>query len=118
MKLLLLLAEPEVVREVVVPLHWMAVVLLYLATSAVTKADSNFIREVRLGSVPPHVPRPPSWIGFLYYLQWGLLTALAVFEWKFAIIVFLFKSVLSFLGLLEIVGSVLIIPFLRKRNGS
>lgn len=117
-RLLLLLAEPEAIREVVVPLRWMAVVIAYLATAAVTKADSNIIREIRLGAVPPHVPRPPIWIGLFIYLQWGLLIALAVFDWEFAILVFLFKFVLSFLGLLEIVGSVLIIPFLRKRDNS
>jgi hypothetical protein len=94
----------------------MAVVLAYLAASAVTKADSNILQGVRRGDLPSTIPRPPLWIGLVIYLQWGLLIALAVFDWKFAILLFLFKFILSFLGVLQIVGSFLLIPFLRRRT--
>ena len=114
--LTVLLAEPETIREVVVPLHWMAAVLAYLALSAVAKADSNILRGIRTGDLPATIPRPPLWIGLLIYLQWGLLIALVVFDWKFAILVFLFKFILSFFGVLEILGSILLIPFLRRQK--
>jgi len=94
----------------------MAVVIAYLVTSAITGFDSNTIRGIRRGDLPPTTPPLQNWIGFLYYLHWGLLIALAVFDWKFAILVFLFKAMLSFLGVLQIIGGVMMIPFMRRHK--
>jgi hypothetical protein len=109
-------SEPETVKTVIVPFHWMVVTIAFLAMSAITRFDRMAIQAVRQGDVPPGTPLPPNWIGFLYYVQWGLLIALAVFDWKFAILVFVFKTVLSFLGLLNIVGALLMAPFMRERK--
>jgi hypothetical protein len=104
------------VKTVIVPFHWLLVTIAFLITAAITAFDKRASREIRLGEIPPHVPPPPQWIGFIYYVHWGLLIALAVFDWKFAILVFVFKTVLSFLGVLEIVGALLMAPFMRGRK--
>src|SRR5258705_13603459 len=109
-------ADHGPVKTVIVPFHWVVVMLAFFVTSAITRFDTTAFQAVRRGDVPPDTPLPRHWLGMLYYVHWGLLIALLLFAWRLATVLFVIKTVLSFLGLLDIVGALLVAPFTLKRK--
>lgn len=106
----------ENVETVIVPFHWLVLTIVYFITAAITSFDANLIRAVRHGDVPPDEPLLPQWVGFLYYVNWGILIALLWFHWKWGILVFVIKTILSFFGVMEIVGNILMAPLKWRRK--
>jgi hypothetical protein len=91
----------------------------YGITSSITTFDKRVIQAIRAGAYPPDDPLPPKWVGLVLYVHWAIGVALVLLNWKFALIVFLAKFVLSVLPVLETVGNILmgvVIPIGKRRT--
>lgn len=58
----------------------------------------------------------PAWTVIFDWLQWGLFVVLAVLNWQLAIGIFVVKFILKLLPVLEIIGHILMAPFLSKKS--
>jgi len=96
-----------------IALRSIIVTVAFFFTSAITKFDVSLTKAISIGDLPPEEPRLPHWIGSLFWVHWGLIITLFVFNWRLAILVYLVRAVLSFFGIMEIVGSILTIPIRR-----
>jgi len=100
------------------PLHSTSLLILTIAffiTSALTVFDRRLTQAIKRGDVSPDEPSPPFWLGFVYYVHWGIGIALLVINWKYALLVFVVKLILAFLPVLEITGNVMMAPFKPRR---
>jgi len=92
-----------------------ALTVLFAITSSITVFDKRLIQAKRSGTLPPDEPMLPSWVGIIAWLHWGLLLALVILNWKYAIVVYIAKFILSVLPVLEIAGNMLMRPFRQKK---
>ncbi|HLG15267.1 MAG TPA: hypothetical protein VJH03_12295 [Blastocatellia bacterium] len=100
------------------PLHSTALLILTIAffiTSALTVFDRRLSQAIKQGDLPPDEPPPPFWLGFVYYVHWGIGIALLIINWRYAFLVFAVKLILAFLPVLEMVGNVMMAPFKPRR---
>jgi hypothetical protein len=96
------------------PLHSASLLVLtvgFFITSALTVFDRRLTQAIKRGDVPPDEQAPPFWLGFVYYIHWGIGVALLVMNWRYAVLVFVVKFILAFLPVLEIIGNVMMAPF-------
>jgi len=88
-----------------------ALTVLLFITSSITVFDKRLIQFKRLGKVPRNELLLPNWIGAILFLHWMIFISLILLNWKYAIILFVIKYILSVLPVLETIGNVLISPF-------
>jgi len=88
-------------------------IALFISYS-VTTLDKRIIQAKRSGILPPDHPNLPRWVSLFHVLDWLLLIALVVFNWKVALLVWICFFVLKVLPVLEFVGNVLMAPFKSK----
>lgn len=98
------------------PITWSSIVvtIAFFLTSAVTKFDVNLTKAISIGDVPPDQARLPDWIGWLFWLHWALIVTLFVLNWRLAILVYVVRSILSFFGIMGIVGGILTLPIMQR----
>jgi len=92
-----------------------ALTVLFAITSSITVFDKRMIQAKRSGALPPDEPMLPSWVGIIAWLHWGLLLALVILNWKYAIVIYIAKFILSVLPVLEIAGNVMMRPFRPRK---
>lgn len=86
--------------------------IVYFITSSITTFDRRLIQAEKAGT-PSSVDHSmlPWWVGFILYIHWGIGLALLLLNWKYALVVFISKFVLSVLPVLETIGNILMAPF-------
>jgi hypothetical protein len=89
--------------------------VLFAITSSITVFDKRMIQAKRSGVLPADEPMLPSWVGIIAWIHWGLLLALLILNWKYAVVVYIAKFILSVLPVLEIAGNMLMRPFRPKK---
>jgi len=89
--------------------------VLFAITSSITVFDKRMIQANRSGVLPADEPMLPSWVGIIAWIHWGLLLALLILNWKYAVVVYIAKFILSVLPVLEIAGNMLMRPFRPKK---
>ncbi len=87
----------------------------FAISSSITVFDKRLIQAKRSGVLPPDEPMLPSWVGTIAWIHWGLLLALFILNWKYAVIVYIAKFVFSVIPVLEIAGNMLMRPFRPKK---
>jgi len=87
--------------------------IVFFITSSITVFDKRLIQAKRTGVLPPDEPALPPWVGFVWWIHGGLLLAIILLNWKYAIIVYIAKFILSVLPVLETIGNILMRPFRR-----
>ena len=92
-----------------------ALTVLFAITSFITVFDKRLIQAKRSGVLPSDDPMLRPWVGIIAWLHWGLLLALVILNWKYAIVVYIAKFILSVLPVLEIAGNVMMRPFRPKK---
>jgi len=90
--------------------------IFFAITSSITTFDKRLIQAKRDGSLPPDEPMLPTWVGLIAWLHWGIGLTLILLNWKYAILLFVIKFVLSVLPVLETVGNVLMSPFRPRKK--
>jgi len=88
---------------------------LFAVTSSITVFDKRMIQAKRSGALPADEPMLPSWVGIIAWIHWGLLLALLILNWKYAVVLYIAKFILSVLPVLEIAGNILMRPFRPKK---
>jgi hypothetical protein len=88
-----------------------ALVIAFFFTSAITVFDKRLIQAVKRGDIPQDEPMLPKWVNLIWWIHWGVGLALLIINWKFALIVFACKFILSVLPALETIGNLLMAPF-------
>jgi len=89
------------------------ILILYFLFASITTFDIRLVQGQKDGSIPlSH--KLPVWVGIFHILEWGILIYLAVINWKFAVLLYIIKFVLKVLPILEIIGSIIMIPFYKK----
>ncbi|OGL87204.1 hypothetical protein A3I40_04265 [Candidatus Uhrbacteria bacterium RIFCSPLOWO2_02_FULL_48_12] len=91
------------------------VTIFYFITSAITTFDIRMTQAKRDGSLPPDESTPSKWVALVFWIDWLLIVALMLLNWKYAILVFVIRFILKVLPVLEIVGNVLMSPFKPKK---
>ena len=91
------------------------ITILYVVTSAITTFDIRMTQAKRDGTLPPDEQMPPNWIAFVFWVDWLLIALLILLNWKYAIFVFIIRSILKVLPVLEIIGNILMSPFKAKK---
>lgn len=90
----------------------------YGITSSLTVFDKRMIQARRDGTLPADEALPPKWIAGVYWLHWAVGLTIVLFNWQYALIVFIAKFVLSVLPVLEVIGNILMTPFKPKQPQS
>jgi len=90
--------------------------IFFAITSSITTFDKRLIQAKRDGRLPPDEPMLPTWVGLIAWLHWGIGLTLILLNWKYAILLFVIKFVLSVLPVLETVGNVLMSPFRPRKK--
>ena len=89
--------------------------ILFFITASVVVLDNRLIRAKKMGEIPFDEPSLPPWVAVVYWVWIGLALALLFINWEHAIYVFIAFVLLSFFGILEIAGNILMSPF-NHRN--
>ena len=87
--------------------------ILFTITSSITVFDKRMIQAHRSGEMKSN-EMLPSWVGIIGWIHWILGAILILINWKYALIIFVGKFVLSVLPVLEILGNFIMSPFKRK----
>jgi hypothetical protein len=88
-------------------------VALFISYS-ITTLDKRIIQAKRSGVLPPDHVNLPRWVSIFHVLDWILLIAMAIINWKIAVLVWICFFILKVLPVLETVGNVLMAPFKSK----
>jgi hypothetical protein len=59
-------------------------------------------------------PKLPTWIHFIFILDWLIVLILLILNWKITIIVLIIKWLITFVPLLETFGNILLLPFQKR----
>jgi hypothetical protein len=87
----------------------LAVVLFF--SSSITTFDIRIIQAKKHGSLPPEHPDLPAWVFLFHVLDYSILIAMLVVNWRVGLAVWACRFALKFLPVLETVGNVLMAPF-------
>ncbi len=88
--------------------------VLYFLTSSITTFDIRMTQGKCDGTIPSNEQMPPRWVALIYWIDWLLIIAIFLLNWKYAVLVFIVKFILQVLPVLEIAGNILMSPFKRK----
>lgn len=83
----------------------------FIVASAVTY-DKRLVQWAKVSG--ESTPQMPSWIGWLYWLETGLLFAIVLIKWKYAICLYIALFILAVFPVLETVGRFLIGPLIQQ----
>ncbi len=59
-------------------------------------------------------PPVPSWIAYIFWLDWIVCLSLFILNWKITIIVWVVRFILKWLSVLETAGNMMMRPFRPK----
>jgi hypothetical protein len=90
-------------------------IVAYFFTTAFTTYDTRIIQAIKDGTVAPNHPKIGSWIGWVYWIDWALLIAISILNWKIGIIVYITRFILRVLPVMELIGSLFLYPSLKKK---
>ncbi|MCG8894679.1 hypothetical protein G1K73_13100 [Tenacibaculum finnmarkense] len=85
--------------------------ILYFIFASITTFGIRITQAKRNGTWPKNEPDLPNWTTIFYWFEWSILFYITIFNWKFAIALFILKFILKVLPVLEIVGNLLMRPF-------
>jgi hypothetical protein len=71
---------------------FIGLVILYFLSSSITTFDTRMIQAVKSGLLPADEPMLPRSAGIFHYINFALIFALAILNWKYAIGVMLYIS--------------------------
>ena len=83
----------------------------YFLVASITTFDIRKTQARKQGVLAPDEPELPAWIAIFAWLQWGIFLALLLLNWKYALVIFVFKFILKVLPVLETIGKILMSPF-------
>ncbi len=83
----------------------------YLLFSSITTLDLRITKAKKLGILNNDEANLPKWVLGLYWINWIIIAIIIILNWKYCIILFLFKTLLSILPILEIIGNIVMSPF-------
>ena len=89
--------------------------ILFGIIASITTLDIRLIQAKKSGALPVDEPGLPKWVSILYWIEWLTFGVIVYLNWKYAIIVFATKFLLKVFPVLEIVGNILMSPFIAKR---
>lgn len=85
--------------------------IAFAITSSIITFDKRLIQAKREGILPPDEPSLPSWVAFIYWIHIGLIIAMLVLNWKYALTVLFIGFILEVLPVWETIGNILMRPF-------
>jgi len=88
----------------------------FIITSSITTFDKRLTQAKRQGILPPDEPLLPSWVAFIFWIHIGLIIAMLVINWKYALIVLVIGFILEVLPVWETIGNILMSPFKPRRK--
>jgi len=85
--------------------------IAFAITSSITTFDKRLTQAKREGILPPDEPSLPSWVAFIYWIHIGLIIAMFVINWKYALIVLVIGFIFEVLPVWETIGNILMSLF-------
>ena len=89
--------------------------IAFAITSSITTFDKRLTQAKREGILPPDEPSLPSWVAFIFWIHIGLIIAILIMNWKYALIVLVIGFILEVLPVWETIGNILMSPFKPKQ---
>lgn len=80
----------------------------------ITTFDKRLVQARRAGMLPPNSPMLPDWVGVFHILDWVILIAMLILNWKVGLFVWAVLFALKVLPVLETIGNVMMAPFKPK----
>ena len=90
--------------------------IIFAFTSSITTFDKRLIQAQRDGRLSENEAMLPTWVGALVWFHWLVGLSIILLNWKYAIVVFVIKFILSVLPVLETIGNILMLPFRHKHK--
>ena len=90
--------------------------IAFAITSSITTFDKRLTQAKREGILPPDEPSLPSWVAFIFWIHIGLIIAILIMNWKYALIVLVIGFILEVLPVWETIGNILMSPFKPRRK--
>jgi len=87
----------------------------YTLISAMVLYDVR-ITQAKKAGVETELQDAPRWVVGLYWIKCGLVVYFFYLNWKIAFLILGIEFVLSALPVLEIMGQVLLTPFMKRRK--
>lgn len=95
--------------------NFILLTLAFILTSSITTFDKRLTQAKRVRDLPLDEPSLPGWVSIIYWLHWGVMVAILLLNWKYAISLFIIGFLFSVLPVWEIIGNILMSPFKPKR---
>jgi hypothetical protein len=95
----------------------LGLMVAYLLAASVTAFDVGLLRAKRAGILPPDEPELPKWVAGVYWIEWALIIAILILNWKFGIVLWLLKVILKVLPVLDTIGNIIMAPFKPRDVG-
>jgi len=89
--------------------------VIYAISCSIAVFDAQLFRAKRDGVLPSDEPEPPKWVGIFGWISWIITAYFLLWNWKFAVITYIIKFILTIIPVLEIAGNFLLAP-LRSRS--
>ena len=89
-------------------------IIAFVITSSITTFDKRLTQAKRIGDLPPDEPSLPSWVALVYWIHIGLIIAMLVINWRYALIILVIGFILEVLPVWETIGNILMSPFKPK----
>ena len=91
-----------------------ALTIAFAISSSITTFDKRLTQAKRSGILPPDEPSLPSWVAFIFWIHIGLIIAMFVMNWRYALAVLVIGFILEVLPVWETIGNILMSPFKPK----
>src|SRR5258708_39940542 len=99
---------------------YLGLLFAYFVTSSLTVFDIR-MSQAKMGMFGKETaeainsgPQVPSWIAYIFWLDWIICLTLIILNWKIAIFVFIARFILKWLSVLETTGNMIMRPFRPK----
>lgn len=85
--------------------------VVFAVTASITTFDKRLLQARKSGVITMHQPILPNWVGVIGWIHWIIGLSILLLNWKYALLVFILKFLLSVLPVLETIGYILMKPF-------
>jgi len=90
--------------------------IAFAITSSITTFDKRLIQAKREGVLPSDQPMLPSWVSFIYWIHIGLIIAMFVLNWRYALVLIVIGFIFAVLPVWEMIGNIIMSPFKPKQK--
>ncbi|MEJ0081542.1 MAG: hypothetical protein WDM78_11505 [Puia sp.] len=90
-----------------------SLLIAYFFLACITTWDIRLSQAIKNGEVTPDHPRFGIVMSLIFWIEWGIWFWILILDWKLGLLVWGLKFILKVLPVLEVLGGIIMWPFLR-----